>query len=458
MCGVFGAFAQKDKLLLEDIYLGLFALQHRGQEAAGVAWIGPDGMLQSFKGMGLVHEALDQKRLSQIAARGAIGHVRYSTSGASIITNAQPLAANYAKGPVAISHNGNITNAEGIRLNLENRGAIFQSTTDTEVIIHLMAHQSHKAPLDALIDALERLNGAYSLAVLFKDALVAARDPWGFRPLVLGRRDDTYYVASESCALDLIRAEVIRNIEPGEVVVINDDGLSSLRIPLKAKRHYFCSFEYVYFARPDSIIDGRCVYIARKEMGRRLAAASPCSRAQLVTDMPDSGTIAATGYADASGLPYERTIVRNRYVGRTFIQPTQKVRELGVQIKLNPMREVIDGKPLVVVDDSIVRGTTVAKVVSMMRKCGAREIHMRISSPPVRFPCYYGIDTPTRQELAAARFASLEDLKSSIEVDSLAYLKESDLVAAIGMPRDELCLACFNGEYLEEGNEGGFEL
>lgn len=459
MCGVFGAFAADGHSVLEDVYLGLYALQHRGQETAGIAWTDSPGSgdVQAMRGVGLVHTALDQKELSSISSRAAIGHVRYSTAGGTGFSNAQPITANYARGAVAIAHNGNITNATGIRQYLENRGAIFQSTSDTETILHLMAHQSHKPPLDALLGALRLLRGAYSLAVLLGDRLVAARDPWGFRPLVIGRRDEVTYVASESCALDIVGAEIVRDVEPGEILVIDKKGMRSLRIPLTPRRKHLCAFEYVYFARPDSVIDGRSVYAVRKALGRNLAKNSPCPKADMITGMPDSGTISAIGYAEASGLPYEKTIVRNRYVGRTFIEPTQRVRDLGVRIKLNPIGNMINGKSIVVVDDSIVRGTTVQRVISMIRDSGAREVHVRIASPPVRFPCYYGIDTPTSEELAAARMDT-EALCKSIDADSLAYISVESMIDAIGLPASEICTACFTGEYLQGGDDYEMDL
>ncbi|HPE91269.1 MAG TPA: amidophosphoribosyltransferase [Thermovirgaceae bacterium] len=458
MCGVFGAFCKNGSSVLEDVYLGLYALQHRGQESAGIAWNSENGdEVNSIKGMGLVHIALDQKQLASISASSAIGHVRYSTTGSSGLANAHPITANYSMGSVAIAHNGNITNATGIRNMLESRGAIFQSTTDTETIIHLMAHQSHKPPLDALVDALRRLKGAYSLAVLLGNRLVAARDPWGFRPLVLGRREDTTYVASESCALDIVGATLVRDVEPGEMVVIDETGIKSLRIPVQASRKYSCAFEYVYFARPDSVIDGKSVYEVRKALGCRLAKSSPCPSAEIVTGMPDSGTIAAMGFAECSKQSYETAIVRNRYIGRTFIQPTQRVRTLGVRIKLNPIKTLIDGRELAVVDDSIVRGTTVKRVISMIRQEGAARVHIRIASPPVRFPCYYGIDTPTCEELAAARL-DIDTLRSEVGADSLNYLGIGDLLSAIGLPSSDICTACFSGEYLDGGEDNGMDL
>jgi len=448
MCGIFGAFSPKGKPVLEDIYLGLYALQHRGQESAGVAWVNSGGNVHALKGLGLVHLALNQQHLASIDSSCGIGHVRYSTTGSSELTNAQPLTATSSRGAVAIAHNGNLTNASAIKNFLESKGAIFQSKTDTEAILHLMAHQSHKTRLDAFVDSLRKLQGAYSLALIIENRLVAARDPWGFRPLVIGKRDDVYYIASESCALDLVGGEYLRDVEPGEIVVIGDKGIQSLRIPLKAPKKFNCSFEFVYFARPDSVIDGKSVYEVRKALGRKLAERAPCPDADLVTGMPDSGTIAAMGFAEASGLPYEKVVVRNRYVGRTFIEPTQRVRELGVRIKLNPIREMIKDKKIVIVDDSIVRGTTCQRMIAMIKEAGAREVHVRISSPPVRFPCYYGIDTATREQLAAARM-DIEQLEKQVGADSLDYITEKDLIHAIGLPASHCCTACFSGSYME---------
>ncbi len=448
MCGIFGAYSPKGSSVLEEVYLGLYALQHRGQESAGIAWSNGGGTLGAMKGMGLVHKALDQSALAEMSSPAAIGHVRYSTAGGSFSANAQPLTATYARGDVAIAHNGNLTNADGTRQLLQSRGAIFQSTGDTEVILHLMAHQSHKPPLDALLSSLRRLRGAFSLTVLLGDRLVAARDPWGFRPLVLGRREDSWYVASESCALDIIGAELVRDIRPGEVLIIDGDEMRSLTIPYAASRQHICAFEYVYFARPDSVMDGISVYRARKEMGRLLAKENPVP-ADLVTGMPDSGTIAAIGYAEGAEIPYEKAVVRNRYVGRTFIQPTQRVREIGVRIKLNPIGELMRDKEVVIVDDSLVRGTTSKRMVRMIREAGATKVHLRIASPPVRFPCYYGIDTPTSEELAAARM-DLPALEKLVEADSLSYISKEDLLTAIGIDPCRMCTACFTGEYMEE--------
>ncbi len=449
MSGIFGAYSKIKKPVLEEVYLGLYALQHRGQESAGIAWI-DNRRVATVKGMGLLHNAIEQQSLAAETACYAIGHVRYTPLVGSQIHNVLPIGANYARGPVAISHDGLITNLPELTRQLEQRGAIFQSSTDSEAMIHLMAQKSHMQPLDALVDALRRIEGSYSTIVMLEGCLVAARDPWGFKPLVVGEHEGTYYVASESCALDIVGAKLIRDVEPGEILVIDDRGMRSLRIHHEPCRCGMkCSFEYVYTARPDSIIDGRSVYEARKEMGRRLAAKSPCQNADMTTGMPDSGTIAAIGYAERSKIPLEMGVVRNRYVGRTFIQPTQKVRELGVRIKLNPISEVFKGKKTVVVDDSIVRGTTAERVVSMIRSSGADEVHLRIASPPVLHPCRYGIDTRKAETLAAVG-VTIDELCRKVGADSLDYLTEDDLIAAIGLPENQLCTACFTGKYLPE--------
>jgi amidophosphoribosyltransferase len=431
----------------EEVYLGLSALQHRGQESAGVAWIDENRRVNVVKGMGLVYEALSQSVLAETPAKSAIGHVRYSTAGGSMLQNAQPICANYAQGPVAIAHNGNLTNFESLRDTLENRGAIFQSTSDTEAILQLLAHQPQRRPFEALMRALAEARGAYSLVVLLEEGLVAARDPWGFRPLSLGRRGDNYYVASESCAFSLLGASFVRDVEPGEVILINERGVTSYRLPLESKKKWLCSFEYVYFARPDSMIEGRSVYRARQEMGRKLAQVETANDVDFVASLPDSGTTAALGFSAESGLPFEAAVVRNRYVGRTFIQPTQKVRELGVRIKLSPSPDLFRNRSAVLVDDSIVRGTTAGLVVAMIRECRAKALHLRISSPPVRFPCFYGIDTPSSVDLAAAKY-SLDDIARTVGADSLRYLTREAMIEAIGLPPDSLCTACFDGQYL----------
>ena len=450
MSGIFGAYSAVKRTVLEEVYLGLYALQHRGQESAGISWI-QDGSVASKRGLGLLHNAIDQKRLAGGEAYNAIGHVRYVPLESSRLQNVLPISANYARGPIAIAHDGLITNLAELTRQLEQRGAIFQSSTNSEAILHMMAQKSHMQPIDALVDALRRIEGSYALAVLLENSLVAARDPYGFKPLVLGEREGTYYVASESCALDIVGATLLRDVEPGEIVVVNGKGVKSLRVrpEEKCRRLMHCSFEYVYTARPDSIIDGRSVYEARKEMGRRLARKSPCPGADLVAGMPDSGTIAAIGYAQASKTPFEMAVVRNRYVGRTFIQPTQKVRELGVKIKLNPIEALFKGKKAAIVDDSIVRGTTAERIVSMIRSCGAEEVHLRIASPPVLHPCRYGIDTRKENTLAAVRM-TLDELCRKVGADSLDYLSEEDLTAAVGLPEEKLCTACFSGKYLED--------
>lgn len=437
--------------MLEEVYLGLYALQHRGQESAGIAWT-ENGRVASKKGLGLLHNAIEQQSLVDRAAHFAIGHVRSKSIDSSRLQSVMPLCANYARGVIATAHDGLVTNAKQLLRQLEQRGAIFQSSASSEVILHLMAQKSHMQPLDAFVDAMRRLKGSSSIVVLLENMLVAARDPWGFMPLVLGENEGTYYVASESCALDIVGAKLIRDVAPGEILVIDDNGLKSLKNPTEAKRRMRCAFEYVYTARPDSIIDGRSVYLARKELGRRAAAKSPCENADMVCGMPDSGTIAGIGYAQQSKLPYEMGVVRNRYVGRTFIQPTQRVRELGVKIKLNPIPEVFMGKNPVVVDDSIVRGTTAERIVRMIRDKGASEVHIRIASPPVTHQCKYGVDIGHGEVLAAVRMSRAE-LCEKVGADSLDYITEEDLRDAIGLPDGELCTACFSGNYLEEIEE-----
>ena len=449
MCGIFGVSAPKMSSVLEDVYLGLYALQHRGQESAGIAWLDGRGSLQLQKGMGLVHTCLNQEELAKERTKCAIGHVRYSTAGESNVINAQPLHATYSKGQIAVAHNGNITNAKALKRDLESRGAIFQSTTDTEVILHLMAHEQSLPPVEALVKSLSKLRGAFSIVALIEGRLVAARDPWGFRPLVIGRRDDVYYVASETCALDIVNADFVRDVAPGEIVIVDEGGLRSLNVPVEAERRFRCSFEYVYLARPDSVIDGRSVYDVRFKLGQRLACTCPCGKSDLVLGMPDSGTIGALGYASISKLPFEMAVIKNRYVGRTFIQPTQRVRALGVQIKLNPVGSLIKSKSIVAVDDSIVRGTTSKMAVRFLRDAGAREVHLRIASPPVKFPCLYGIDTPRSSDLAAAKM-DLEALRDYVGAESLCFLDVDDLIYSVGLPEEELCTACFSGVYLKE--------
>lgn len=448
MAGIFGAYHAEGESVLEDVYLGLYALQHRGQESAGIAWK-EGGRAASKKGLGLLHSAIEQKSLVKRSANCAIGHVRSKPVDGSRLQSVMPLCANYARGVIATAHDGLVTNSKELTRRLEQRGAIFQSSASSEVILHLMAQKSHMQPLDAFVDALRKLKGASSIVVLLENALVAARDPWGFMPLVLGKRGDTYYVASESCALDIVGATFLRDVAPGEILVVDDKGLRSLKNPQESKRRMRCAFEYVYTARPDSIIDGRSVYLARKELGRRAAIKSPCESADMVCGMPDSGTIAAIGYSQESGLPLEMSVVRNRYVGRTFIQPTQKVRELGVKIKLNPISRVFSGKRPVIVDDSIVRGTTAERIVKMVRDSGADEVHIRIASPPVTNQCKYGVDIGQGEVLAAVRMTCSE-LCEKVGANSLEYISKDDLTGALGFDENEICTACFSGKYLEE--------
>lgn len=448
MSGIFGAYNQKGGKVLEDVYLGLYALQHRGQLSAGVSWIS-DGTVHIKKGIGLVHDALNQNELSQIDANYAIGHVRHDTAGNPSNRNSQPLGANYSRGPIALAHSGNLTNYIGLASYLQNRGAVFHTETDSETILQLMAHQPAKDQLDALETALSKLRGAYSISMIISDKLIAARDPWGFRPLVLGKRNDTYYVASETCAFDLLGAELIRDIEPGEILIIDKNGISSRRISVEPVRKRHCAFEYVYFARPDSRIDGVTVYNARKKMGALLCKGCKVSPNALVTGMPDSGTIAALGLAEEAKVPYEVAIVRNRYVGRTFIQPTQRVREAGVKIKFNPQPKMFEEREVFVVDDSMVRGTTTQKVVSDLRDKGADRINIKIASPKITHPCYYGINTPSSDELAAARMNE-DEICSYVGADSISFLSCEELAEAIGIPESELCTACFSGKYLDD--------
>jgi amidophosphoribosyltransferase len=441
-CGLFGVFGHADAARLT--YLGLYALQHRGQESAGI--VTSDGQrLRLEKGMGLVSDVFTEPRMDALPGDRAMGHVRYSTAGDTVGANAQPIVIDCHRGPIALAHNGNIVNAPLLRHELEAAGSIFQSTSDTEVILHLYA-RSHREKLeDAIAASLSKVMGAFSLLFLTPDSLVAARDPWGFRPLVIGQLGTATVVASETCALDLIDATFVRDLEPGEVVVIDKDGLRSFH-PFPPEPVRQCVFEHVYFARPDSLVFGRNVLATRAAMGRQLARESPAG-ADIVVPVPDSGMGAALGYAEESGLPFQWGLIRNHYVGRTFIEPRQKVRSFGVKIKLNPVRSVLEGKRVVLIDDSIVRGTTSRKIVGMVREGGAREVHLRISSPPTTGPCYYGIDTPTREELIAANH-SVEEIRQWVGADSLAYLSQEGLLAAVGDPPGQrFCTACFSGRY-----------
>lgn len=446
-CGLFGVWSATDAAALTA--LGLHALQHRGQEAAGI--VSSDGeRFHSHRALGHVGATFNtEKVIRELSGYNAIGHVRYSTTGETVLRNVQPIFAEMVFGGFAIAHNGNLTNAQLLRKELVSRGCIFQSTMDTEVITHLMAVSRHYAVVDRLIDAMRQVQGAYSLVALTKDQLIGVRDPYGVRPLVIGRLKESYLLASETVALDIIGAEYIRDVEPGEIVVIDHFGLTS-RKPFAPVRRRFCIFEHIYFARPDSIIEGTSVYEARKRIGAELARESHID-ADLVIPVPDSGVPAAIGYAAQSGLPFELGIIRNHYVGRTFIEPTDSIRHLGVKLKHNANRRQIEGRRIIMVDDSIVRGTTSMKIVAMMREAGAREVHMRIASPPTTHSCFYGVDTPERAKLLAANH-DLEGMRQLIGVDSLAFITMDGLYRAMGeRARNPLapqyCDACFSGDY-----------
>ena len=441
-CGIFGIFNHAEASNLA--YLGLYALQHRGQESCGI--VSSDGTsLYAHKSMGLVADVFgNQEIFKSLPGKSAIGHVRYSTTGSSVIKNIQPINVDYSRGSIAVAHNGNIVNAQIIKDELEAYGSIFQTTMDTEIIVHLLATSKASSLLDRITDSLNRIKGAYCLLFLTETRMVAVRDPNGFRPLCLGKLGSSYVVASESCALDLIDAEFIREIEPGEVIIITKDGLNSY-FPLNKAVPTPCIFEFVYFARPDSYIFGKNVYQVRKEMGRQLAREYKVD-ADIVIPIPDSGVPSALGYAEEAGIPFELGLIRNHYVGRTFIEPQQAIRHFGVKIKLNPVREVLKDKRVVVIDDSIVRGTTSRKIVKMIRSAGAKEVHVRIASPPTSYPCYYGIDTPNRKELISSSH-SLDEIRKYITADTLGYLSEEGLINSVGTANTGYCRACFTGGY-----------
>lgn len=448
-CGVYGIFGHQDSAA--HTALGLHALQHRGQEAAGIVTYNGE-QFYTHRALGLVGDNFNREELIKgLQGSQAIGHVRYSTSGETLLRNVQPLFAELNFGGLSVAHNGNLTNAYSLRRNLISRGYLFQSTSDTEVIVHLMAISQKATIPDKLVDALKQVEGAYSLLVMTDSMIIATRDPLGVRPLALAMLDGAYIVASESCAFDIIGAKFLRDIEPGEMVVIDENGLKSMR-PFDSQGRAssrFCVFEYIYFARPDSLIDGRNVYEGRKRIGAVLAQESGVE-ADLVVPVPDSGVPAAIGYAAESGIPFELGIIRNHYVGRTFIEPTQNVRNLGVKLKHNANIESIRGKRVILVDDSIVRGTTSKKIVQMMRDAGAAEVHMRIASPPTTNPCFYGVDTPSRKHLLAANH-NVQEMADLIQVDSLAFISLDGLYRAMGEPKrgdvPQFCDACFTGEY-----------
>jgi amidophosphoribosyltransferase len=441
-CGVFGVFNHPEASNL--VYLGLYALQHRGQEGAGI--VAADGKKLSVeKGLGLVSDIFSEDRIRKLKGPSAIGHNRYSTTGASqLLDNVQPILVNYALGSVAVAHNGNLTNYRAVKDELEAYGSIFHTTIDSELIVHLIAQSQSGTIIPRVVDALMRIQGSYSLLILTEKELIGVRDPHGFRPLCLGMLDDSYVLASETCALDLIEAQYIRDIEPGEVVVINKEGIKSYR-PFPNVRQACCIFEYIYFSRPDSYVFGENVDFIRKTLGRRLAIENPVD-ADLIVPVPDSGVPAAIGYSEESGIPFDFGLIRNHYVGRTFIEPKQSIRHFGVKIKLNPVKKLLEGKRVILVDDSIVRGTTSRKLVKMVRSAGAKEVHMRICSPPTTHPCFYGIDTPTRQELIAASH-SVDEIRRYLTADSLGYLSMTGLLESVPGGIGKYCSACFDGDY-----------
>ncbi len=443
-CGIFGIYDHPEAAALT--YFGLYALQHRGQESAGIA-VAKDMQIVEHKGMGLVSDVFDMDHLAQLDGGSAVGHVRYSTTGSSILTNAQPFRVSHRKKSYAVAHNGNITNAHILKNELEQAGSIFQTTMDSEIFLHLFVKNLKSGFEQALVETVSRLEGAFSFIMLTsKGEVIGMKDPQGFRPLCLGKLNGNYVLASETCAFDLVEAEFIREIEPGEIVIIGEDGIKSIQTPAAPNRA-FCIFEFIYFARPDSTIYGQNVYQTRKAHGRRLAREAPVD-ADMVMPFPDSGTYAALGYHEESGIPFEMGMIRNHYVGRTFIQPTQSMRDFGVRIKLNPVKELLKGKDLIIIEDSIIRGTTIKTRVKSLRKLGVRRVHMRVAGPPHRFPCHYGIDFSTRGELIAAR-KSVDELREYLELDSLHYLSIEGLLNSTGIenPERHFCKACFDGCY-----------
>jgi amidophosphoribosyltransferase len=442
-CGVFAIYAP-DEDVAALTYYGLYTLQHRGQESAGIA-VSDGKNIQAYKNMGMVSDVFNAEILSKYKGNMAVGHVRYSTSGASSIVNAQPLLFNYLQGQVAIALNGNLTNANHWRNNLQITGSVFQTNSDAEVFVNLIARYSQNPLEEAIMKCMIDLKGAYSLIVMTSNKLIGVRDPYGIRPLCLGRLGKNGYVfASESCALDVVGAEFIKDVEPGEIVIIDETGYKNYKIATKGVQA-LCSFEYIYLARPDTIMDGKCVNVVRRNMGKILAQENNVE-ADLVVPVPDSGVVSAFGYAESSGIPLAEGLMKNRYVGRTFIQPFQGIRELGVRLKLNPIRPVIKDKDIILVDDSLVRGTTSKNLISLLKNAGAKKVHLVISSPPVLHPCYYGIDIVTKDELIAAK-NPVEEIRKHIGADTLKYLSLAGLKKAIGGDDFGLCHACFDGEY-----------
>ncbi len=440
-CGLFGIYGHPQAV--EKTFYGLWALQHRGQESAGIASTDGKKIVQ-YKGMGLVGEVFQPEQIAKLRNPVAIGHVRYSTTGSSNLQNAQPIVVDCFRGPIAVAHNGNLVNSGTLRRDLEQQGSIFQTTCDSEVVLHLLARPEHPGGLEGMAQVCQRLRGAFSLLFLSPKEIVAVRDPWGFRPLCLGKLGDAYVVASETCALELVKATYVRDVEPGELIRLHEGGLESRRFSEGVKPAH-CIFEHVYFARPDSRIFGDPVHVVRRKLGERLAEEHP-AQADIVIPIPDSGNSAALGYSHVSGLPLEHGFIRNHYVGRTFISPSPEQRGEDVQIKLTPVREVVGGRRVVVVDDSIIRGTTCRRLMRSLRDAGAAEVHMRISCPPTRWPCYYGIDFPTPGELIASN-QTVDQIRTSLGVDSLGYLSEEAMLSTVSNPADHYCTACWSGKY-----------
>lgn len=452
-CGVFGVYSQDDQCDASGLtYLGLYALQHRGQESAGIV-VSNGHSVASHKNMGLVSNVFTKEIIQGLKGRIAIGHVRYSTTGSSFIANAQPLTARCSKGTIAVAHNGNLVNTEELRVQLEDEGSVFQTTTDTEVIMNLIARHSRDTLEEALFKSAKLLRGSFSLVVMSKDTLIGLRDPFGFRPLCLGKLGEIDILSSESCAFSSIGAQFVRDIRPGEMIVIRNGKMRSFDLPAEARKA-LCVFEYIYFARPDSTIDGLNVHLARKAMGRELAKQFT-KAADVVIPVPNTGLSTALGFSEASGIPYDIGLIKNAYIGRTFIQPSQSMRDLGVRIKLNPVEEVLRDKRVVIIDDTIVRGTTSGKIIKLLREAGAREVHMCVSAPPITDPCYYGIDTSVRKELIAGTH-TVDEVCRFIGADSLTYLGLEGLKRAVA-PKEELCVACFNGQYPIPGPETGMD-
>ena len=443
MCGIFGIYGVEEAA--NYTYFGLYALQHRGQESAGIVVY--DGKkVKEWRGLGLVSEVFNEEILKKLSGYISIGHVRYSTTGSTILQNVQPFCVNFAKKTLAIAHNGNLVNAYQIRCELEEDGHIFQTTMDSEVILHLIVKNLKKGLVNAIAETMKRIRGAYSILLLYEDTLVAFRDPWGFRPLSFGMFNGGYVIASETCAFDLIGVQYLRDIEPGEILIIDKEGPRSYKAFKKEKFNLsHCIFEFIYFARPDSYIFNKNVYLVRKNLGKNLYKECPL-QADFVMPFPDSGNYAAIGYSQASGLPIEVAMIRNHYVGRTFIQPSEKIRNVSVKMKLNPVKDILRGKEVIIIDDSLVRGTTSRNRLKSIKEAGAKKIHFLLSCPPLRFPCFFGIDFPSSAELIAHKH-SVEEIRKFLDIDTLYYLSIEGLLSAVEELRDKVCLACFTGEY-----------